>query len=244
MRRILLLCLLPLALGAPGSARGEIPRLVATVGPGFTIELADANGTHVTQLAAGEYEVLVHDLSASHDFTLDSKTTQQRLVETTVEFVGDMTFTVNLPAGSYGHACVPHATLMNGSFVVDEPAPPPPPRLRRRPPRHRPHHSDADADSDPDSCSAAGPVKTLTARVSSTGVSPSARSITAARCDLKVVDRSRTKNFHLVGPGVNRKTGKSYIGTVTWRLRLAAAGTASATTHVSQVGLVVRPRPG
>lgn len=85
MRRIVLLCLVPLALGAADGARGEIPRLVATVGPGFTIELADANGRRVSQLVPGRYELLVHDLADSHNFALGSKTTQQRIVETTVE---------------------------------------------------------------------------------------------------------------------------------------------------------------
>ena len=31
-----------------------------------------------------------------------------------------------------------------------------------------------------------------------------------------------TRNFHLVGPGVNRKTGKTFTGNVTWRFELAA----------------------
>lgn len=37
---------------------------------------------------------------------------------------------------------------------------------------------------------------------------------------LAVRDRSRIHNFHLVGPGVNKRTGVSFQGTTTWRLRL------------------------
>jgi len=35
-----------------------------------------------------------------------------------------------------------------------------------------------------------------------------------------VNDRSRTDNFHLTGPGVNKKTGVAFRGRVTWNVRL------------------------
>jgi len=54
-----------------------------------------------------------------------------------------------------------------------------------------------------------------------TSVSMSAKRVGAGRYRLTVVDRSRTRNFHLVGFGVNRKTGKGYMGTVAWTLELA-----------------------
>ena len=194
VRRILMLALLPLALGAPATAADDLPRLVATVGPGFTIDLADADGRHVNRLLAGKYELLVHDLSDVHNFALGSKTTQQRIAETTVEFVGDMTFTVDLPLGSYGYACSPHWQVMNGSFVTYAPPPVPPP-------------DDA---------------RPLTAKVTAAGVSLSAKTVAPGKFRLTVVDRSRAKNFHLVGPGVNRRTGAAFTGSVTWRLELAA----------------------
>jgi len=37
-----------------------------------------------------------------------------------------------------------------------------------------------------------------------------------------VRDRSKRHNFHLTGPGVNRKTAVGKTATVTWSLRLAA----------------------
>jgi hypothetical protein len=194
LRRILLLALLPLTLGSPATARADLPRLVATVGPGFTIDLADADGTHVNRILAGKYELLVHDLSDVHNFALGSKTTQERIAETPVEFVGDMTFTIDLPVGSYGYACSPHWQVMNGSFVTYAPPPVPPP----------------------------GDAKPLTARVTSAGVSLSAKTVAPGTFKLTVIDRSRAKNFHLVGPGVNRKTGAAFTGSVTWRLQLAA----------------------
>ena len=38
--------------------------------------------------------------------------------------------------------------------------------------------------------------------------------------DVVVRDRSRVHNAHLVGVGVNRKTGLTAVVTVTWRVRL------------------------
>ena len=35
-----------------------------------------------------------------------------------------------------------------------------------------------------------------------------------------VNDRSKTDNFHLSGPGVNKKTGVGFRGRVTWSLQL------------------------
>jgi hypothetical protein len=40
--------------------------------------------------------------------------------------------------------------------------------------------------------------------------------------ELTVFDRSRVRNFHLVGPGVDRRTGISNVGDVNWRLQLRA----------------------
>ncbi len=165
MRWTLLLCLLPLALGTAPAANGDLTRLVGTVGPGFTMDLADANGKHVGELAPGRYELVVHDLSDIHNFVLGSKTTQERLASTEVPFVGH--------------------------FVVATPTPP-------------------------------VTTKTLSAKVTSRTVSLSETTVTAGSYKLTVSDRSRSRNFHLVGAGVNRHTSKKFTGSVTWRLQLAA----------------------
>jgi hypothetical protein len=62
--------------------------------------------------------------------------------------------------------------------------------------------------------------KSLAARVGATTLSLSARRVAPGLYRLAVTDRSRTRNFHLVGPGVNRRTGKLFTGTVRWTLRL------------------------
>ena len=37
---------------------------------------------------------------------------------------------------------------------------------------------------------------------------------------IAVNDRTRTDNFHLSGPGVNKKTGVAFRGRATWKLTL------------------------
>src|SRR4051794_20548688 len=117
MRRMLALVVAGLAAAAPGSS-ADLPQLIGTVGPGFTINLTDANGKHVDVIRAGRYELLVHDLSAEHNFVLGSKTTNSRIAQTEVEFVGDMTFTVDLPKGFYVYACSPHFQFMFGRLTA------------------------------------------------------------------------------------------------------------------------------
>ncbi len=39
---------------------------------------------------------------------------------------------------------------------------------------------------------------------------------------IKVEDKSSIHNFHLIGPGVNKSTGISFTGEVTWKVRLKA----------------------
>src|SRR5262249_419655 len=63
---------------------------------------------------------------------------------------------------------------------------------------------------------------TLSAKVTSRSVSLSAKKVTAGNYRVTVSDRSRTRNFHLAGPGVNPETAKGFTGNVAWRPQLAA----------------------
>ena len=127
MRRILLLCLLPLALGAAPRASGDTTLLIGTVGPGFTIDLADVSGKHIDVLTEGRYQLLVHDLADIHNFVLGNKTTGARLATTEVPFVGDQTFEITLAPGQYVYACSPHFETMFGRLqVVSAPVATPP----------------------------------------------------------------------------------------------------------------------
>src|SRR3954452_16832170 len=105
MRRALLLLVLPLAFGSASPAGADPPLLVGTVGPGFTIELADANGKHVDKLTAGTYSLLVHDLSDIHNFALGRQPTNTRILLGGIESVGAEHYTLNLTAGRYAYAC-------------------------------------------------------------------------------------------------------------------------------------------
>jgi len=192
MRSTVIAVLALAVIPASAATTADNPQLIATVGPGFTIDLADASGKHVTELVAGRYDILVHDLSAEHNFALGSKTTQTRLFETEVPFVGDKTFTVDLPAGRYGYACSPHFEVMNGSFVVV--------------PVTQPTQQAA----------------TLSAGVTASSIRLSSRSVSAGRYRIAVTDSSLRRNFHLVGAGVNRRTTKAFVGKVTWTVTLAA----------------------
>jgi plastocyanin len=90
-------------------------RLVATVGPGFTISLRTPAGRRVTTLARGTYTITVRDRSRQHNFHLIGPRVNRR---TTVAARGTFTWRVTLRAGRYRFVCDPHAAAMRGSFRV------------------------------------------------------------------------------------------------------------------------------
>lgn len=188
--RLLLLLLTGLVLIPAPVGRADVPQLVGTVGPGFTIELTDAGGAHVHPLRPGRYEMVVHDLSDEHNFVLGHKETGRRPVQTEVEFVGDVNVTVDLTPGVWVYACSPHFETMNGRFTV------------------------VAADPKP------SPPRQIAATVTSTRVSLAPTRVASGRYVLTVTDRSASRGFHLVGPGIDRRTGKAYVGKSTWRVRL------------------------
>ena len=102
---------LALVAAAPATAA---TKLVATVGPGFTITLKKA-GKRVTSLPAGAYTITVQDKSAFHNFALSGPSVRK---STTVSFVGTRTWNVTLRKGTYRYVCTPHASSMRGSFTV------------------------------------------------------------------------------------------------------------------------------
>jgi plastocyanin len=99
---------------APASAAP--PKLVGTVGPGFTITLKKG-AVKVKTLKAGKYTLLVHDKSNIHNFHLKGPGLNKL---TSVSFVGNKTWSITLKAGTYKYVCDPHAALasMRGSFKV------------------------------------------------------------------------------------------------------------------------------
>ena len=105
--------------GASGRASAKADaapvRLVATVGPGFTISLSKS-GKAVKTLKAGTYRITVRDRSAMHNFHLSgpgfNKATGVPTSGTTVWR------NVKLKKGTYRFVCDPLRSTMKGSFKV------------------------------------------------------------------------------------------------------------------------------
>ena len=92
------------------------PKLTGTVGPGFTITLAQG-GKKVTKLKAGKYTLVVNDKSSMHSYGLDGPNGFAKDF-TSVSFKGTKTFTVTLKVGKYKFYCTPHESTMFGNFTV------------------------------------------------------------------------------------------------------------------------------
>lgn len=100
------------------SALAAPPKLVGTVGPGFTITLTKG-GKKVTKLKAGKYTFVIADKASIHDFVLEQQSGgkwEKQL--TSVPFVGRKTVTVTLKKGKWKYYCAPHESSMSGTFVV------------------------------------------------------------------------------------------------------------------------------
>src|SRR5437764_4654327 len=193
MRRLVLalpvaaaLAVLALPAGAARSDANPVLDGIVGTNDGFDITLNDAGGKKVSVLEPGTYTIVVHDRSAIHNFHLASNDDPTVDFRTDVPFVGDMTFTATFKPGlRYAYACEPHWQVMNGSFVVDRPSSPPPPP----PPPPK--------------------VGRLAAAVAPNGaVSLSRSHVSPGRYRITVRDRSRRYDFHLVGHGVNRRSGR------------------------------------
>jgi plastocyanin len=112
--KLIYLALLASALGllAIAPAQAAVPKLVGTVGPGFTITLK-RSGAKVTKLKAGKYSITVSDLSSSHDFHLTGPGVNKT---TSIGGTGKTTWTVTFQKGkTYRFVCDAHP-FMKGSF--------------------------------------------------------------------------------------------------------------------------------
>ena len=173
-------------------AGADTPVLEGHVGPAFTISLT-AGGTPVTHLDSGTYPLRVISEVPEHDFHLQGAKVD---IVAGQNGPGSFDFQVPLTDGTYTFFCDFHPSTMRGTFTVGTPPPPPPP-----------------------------PIQVVTALAGSVG--PQAR-ITFARtaptgdATITVRDRSAKDNFHLRGPGIDKKTGVKFRGTVTWSVTLAA----------------------
>ena len=92
-------------------ALGATPKIAGTVGPSFTITIA--NKTKPTK--AGKYVLVVSDKSSIHNFRLKGPGVN---VATSVPATGPKSFKVTLKKGRYTFLCDPHPTSMRGSFTI------------------------------------------------------------------------------------------------------------------------------
>jgi plastocyanin len=109
------------ALAVAGTAFSQArstPRLVGTVGPGYTIKLTKA-GVKVRSVKAGTYRFAITDKSSLHNFTLERETglkIEKHLSGTA--FTGARTTTVILKRGKWKYYCSVHESQMFGFFTV------------------------------------------------------------------------------------------------------------------------------
>jgi plastocyanin len=99
-------------------AQAATPKVVGTVGPGFTIKLT-SGGRKATKLKAGKYRFVVADKATFHSFVLEQVSGgkfEKQL--TSVSFVGTKTVTVTLKKGKWKYYCAPHESSMFGFFTV------------------------------------------------------------------------------------------------------------------------------
>ena len=179
-------------------------QLTGTVGPDFNINLEFADGSTVTKIDPGTYEIVVRDLSIEHNFHLFGPGVNET---TQVETTGTVTWTVTFGDGRYTLQCDPHSIDMIRTFTSGNPPPDPEPVPKPKPPP-----------APPKLLATVGPNNTISLRNSAGRV---LKTVKAGTYSITVRDRSKLHNFHLVGKGINRKTGKAAIGTVTWRVSLA-----------------------
>lgn len=193
------------ALTLSGGAAAAETKLLATVGPGFSIKLTDASGKSVTQLPAGEYEIEVEDLSDEHNFHLTGPGVD---VSTEVSFVGSANWKVTLRDGTYRFQCDPHPLTMKGGFTVGAGSTP------TTPPAVTPS-----APVGSTLLLTVGPGSTIKL---ATRAGKAVKTLRAGGYTFVVRDRSSAHNAHLTGAGVNRATGVGFTGTRTFKLTLRA----------------------
>ena len=119
MKRItlgLLALLLVVLIIAP--AQAAVPKLIGTVGPGYTIKLT-SGGKKATKVKAGKYTFVIADKASIHNFVLEQVSGgkwEKQL--TSVSFVGTKNVTVTLKRGKWKYYCAPHESMMFGFFTV------------------------------------------------------------------------------------------------------------------------------
>jgi hypothetical protein len=180
----------------PGSARpaATATALTGTVGPGFTISLKNSSGQGVTQLDPGDYTITVTNLNTTAEH--DFHLFGPGVDQATPFMQGTWTWNVTFTDGVYTFHCDAHPTIMKGTFRVGA-APPPPPKLSGK----------------------VGPGNAISLKRGAAMV----KSLSGGKYKVTVKDVSTKDNFHLIGPGISKKTSVRGKRTVSWTLTFRAA---------------------
>jgi plastocyanin len=195
-------------LGASDGAavRSQNVKLFGTVGPEMSIILRDAQGSRVTTLDPGTYDIEVEDLSDEHNFHLRGPGVDR---QTGVEGRGTETWTVSFVDGNYTYVCDPHSSVMRGAFTVGNPPVTAPPTIPLVTAKSR-------------LVLTAGPAEIITLK---TAAGATVKRMKLGTYTVTVRDRSRIHNAHVVAPGFNKKTTLPFVGTQKWRIALKRTGT-------------------
>jgi plastocyanin len=215
MTRVLALVVALAAAALLGATDGSAeqtqnPKLVGTVGPGFSIILEDAQGSRVRNLAPGTYDIQIEDRSEEHNFHLFGSGVDRL---TPVGAMGSESWTVTFTAGTYRYQCDPHSTTMRGSFTAGAAAPPP----------TTPPPSTGVITAKSKLVLTSGPEQVVTLK---TSAGKAVKAMKLGTYTMVVRDRGRIHNAHVVAPGFNRKTDPlTFTGTQSWKVKLVKAGT-------------------
>jgi hypothetical protein len=121
MKRIALLLLAPGLAAAVFlvPAQASTPKLIGTVGPGYTITLKQGTAK-VKTLKAGTYVFVITDKASIHNFTIEREKGGPKIEKTLTgtSFQGKKTVTVTLKKGSWKYYCSIHEPQIFGFFKV------------------------------------------------------------------------------------------------------------------------------
>jgi plastocyanin len=188
------------------SARAQNPQLFGTVGPDFDIVLKDAQGNQMTKLDKGTYEIQIEDLSDFHTFHLRGPGVDER---TTIGFTGTITWTVTFTDGTYSYFCDPHSSTMRGTFTAGNPVVATPPLTTVVTPKSK-------------LVLTSGPRFVITLK---TAAGKTVKKMKRGTYRMLVRDRSQAHNAHVKAPGFDKKTTLPFVGSQTWKVKLARVGT-------------------
>ena len=190
IRLLLASALAAVAVFVPVAGGSPSTTLTGVVTADASISLSNADGTRVTHLDPGSYVINVDDQTNLHNFHLSGPGVSQH---TDLEGTGMVQWTVDFTNGTYKYFCDAHPLTMKGTFTVG-PVGPGVPKLTAK----------------------------VTARTISlkTAAGVRVRSLRQGSYRIAVSDTSKAQNFHLIGPGVNRKTGVAARANATWTVTL------------------------